>query len=138
MSTPENPEETTEETTGQPTGQEVESSDPASPDATPNRMAWMEDTLEWDVRAQPGKHGLTMRDINTGVYGDVPEESRDMSRKPRCTLDTILLIRPLLLLLGEVHDCLPVLGKSQGSHVVKVQLSPSLRILGTHLHLRRI
>jgi hypothetical protein len=79
MSTSENPEETPD----QPVGQEVVASEPASPDATPNRMAWMEDTLEWGVRAQPGKHGLTMRDINTGIYGDVPEESRDMSRRPR-------------------------------------------------------
>ena len=79
MSTSENPEEIPD----QPAGQEVEASEPASPDATPNRMTWMEDTLEWGVRAQPGKHGLTMRDINTGIYGDVPDESQDMSRRPR-------------------------------------------------------
>ncbi|MEE3005287.1 MAG: hypothetical protein VX638_07525 [Chloroflexota bacterium] len=79
MSTSENPEEIPD----QPAGQEVEASGPASPDATPNRMTWMEDTLEWGVRAQPGKHGLTMRDINTGIYGDVPDESQDMSRRPR-------------------------------------------------------
>jgi hypothetical protein len=79
MSTPEKPEEQQD----QSTGEEPEAPQSASPDATPNRMAWMQDTLEWGVRVRPGKHGMTMRDINTGIYGDVPEESRDMSRKPR-------------------------------------------------------
>jgi len=79
MSTPEKPEEEQD----QSTGEEPEATQSTGLDATPNRMAWMQDTLEWGVRVRPGNHGLTMRDINTGVYGDVPEESRDMSRKPR-------------------------------------------------------
>ncbi len=49
----------------------------------PNRFPWMNDTLEWGVRAQPGKRGLTMRDLNVGSYGEVPESSSDMSRRPR-------------------------------------------------------
>ena len=77
MSTPESPEENPS------AGQEPESIDSESQDSSPERLTWMQDTLEWGVKARPGKHGLTMRDINVGIYGDVPEESRDMSRKPR-------------------------------------------------------
>ena len=46
-------------------------------------LAWMNDTLEWGVRVEPGKHGMTMRAINVGSYGEVPEFSTDMSRRPR-------------------------------------------------------
>ena len=77
MSTPETPEENPS------AGQEPESTETESQDSSPERLTWMHDTLEWGVKARPGKHGLTMRDINVGIYGDVPEESRDMSRKPR-------------------------------------------------------
>ena len=77
MSTPETPEETPSD------GQEPESTETEGQDSSPERLTWMQDTLEWGVKARPGKHGLTMRDINVGIYGDVPEESRDMSRKPR-------------------------------------------------------
>ena len=62
-------------------GQSQESEAPPAVSAEP--LAWMKDTLEWGVRAQPGKHGLTMRDLNVGVYGEVPESSSDMSRRPR-------------------------------------------------------
>lgn len=48
-----------------------------------DRFSWMNDTLEWGIRAQPGKRGLTMRDLNLGSYGEVPESSSDMSRRPR-------------------------------------------------------
>ena len=51
--------------------------------AAPEPLAWMNDTLQWGARAQPGKHGLTMRDLNVGIYGEVPESSSDMSRRPR-------------------------------------------------------
>ena len=54
---------------------------PPTPSAEP--LGWMNDTLQWGVRAQPGKHGLTMRDLNIGIYGEVPESSSDMSRRPR-------------------------------------------------------
>ena len=46
-------------------------------------LSWMKDTLEWGARALPGENGMTMRRINVGFYGEVPEESRDMSRRPR-------------------------------------------------------
>ena len=55
----------------------------ASSEAASDRFSWMNDTLEWGVRAQPGKGGLTMRDLNVGSYGEVPESSSDMSRRPR-------------------------------------------------------
>ena len=53
------------------------------PTVGPEPLAWMNDTMQWGVRAQPGKHGLTMRDLNIGIYGEVPESSSDMSRRPR-------------------------------------------------------
>ena len=46
-------------------------------------FSWMKDCLAWGTRVQPGKHGMTMRAINVGLYGEIPEESRDMSRRPR-------------------------------------------------------
>ncbi len=55
----------------------------ASPAASSEPLAWMKDTVEWGVRAEPGKHGLTMRDLNIGIYGEIPESSTDMSRRPR-------------------------------------------------------
>ncbi len=58
------------ETTGQP-----------KPSAAP--LAWMDDTLEWGVRVQPGKHGMTMRGLNVSSYAEIPESSNDMSRRPR-------------------------------------------------------
>ena len=51
------------------------------PDTSP--LGWMNDTLEWGIRAVPGKHGMTMRDLNLGSYGRIPEYSADMSRRPR-------------------------------------------------------
>ena len=54
---------------------------PPIPSAEP--LAWMNDTLQWGIRARPSKHGLTMRDLNIGIYGDIPESSSDMSRRPR-------------------------------------------------------
>ena len=43
--------------------------------ASSEPLAWMNDTVQWGVRAEPGKHGLTMRDLNIGSYGEVPESS---------------------------------------------------------------
>ena len=54
-----------------------------SPAASSEPLAWMKDTVQWGVRAEPGKHGLTMRDLNIGIYGEIPESSTDMSRRPR-------------------------------------------------------
>lgn len=49
----------------------------------PKRLEWMRDTLEWGARAQPDKHGLTLNAINVGSYGQVPEQSEEMTRMPR-------------------------------------------------------
>ncbi|MCY4365780.1 MAG: hypothetical protein OXE17_06110 [Chloroflexi bacterium] len=54
-----------------------------APAVSSEPLAWMNDTLQWGVRVQPGRKGLTMRDLNVGIYGEVPESSSDMSRRPR-------------------------------------------------------
>ena len=44
---------------------------------------WMKDSPEWGTRAQPGKRGLTLDDINVGSYGEIPRQSEEMTRMPR-------------------------------------------------------
>ncbi|PKB82827.1 MAG: hypothetical protein BZY88_03535 [SAR202 cluster bacterium Io17-Chloro-G9] len=56
---------------------------PAEDTPAPRNLEWMEQTLEWGTRALPGKHGLTMQNINVGIYGEVPERSTVMNRMPR-------------------------------------------------------
>ena len=51
--------------------------------ARPPSLAWMNDTLEWGVRVEPGMHGMTMSGLNVGSYAEIPEFSTDMSRRPR-------------------------------------------------------
>lgn len=55
--------------------------------ATPSRpqpkLDWMEDCHQWGVRVEPGPHGLTMRSINTGIYGEIPDVWDEMTRMPR-------------------------------------------------------
>ena len=58
-----------------------ETTEPLAPSAAP--LAWMNDTQEWGVRVQPGKHGMTMRSLNVNSYAEIPEHSTDMSRRPR-------------------------------------------------------
>ncbi|MYC31153.1 MAG: hypothetical protein F4X65_13865 [Chloroflexi bacterium] len=64
-------------------GNEPAAAPEAPPSANAEPLAWMKDTVQWGVRAEPGKHGLTMRDLNVGIYGEIPESSSDMSRRPR-------------------------------------------------------
>ena len=64
-------------------GNEPAAAPEAPPSANAEPLAWMKDTVQWGVRAEPGKHGLTMRDLNIGIYGEIPESSSDMSRRPR-------------------------------------------------------
>ena len=45
--------------------------------------SWMERMGEWGTTAQPGKRGLTLEDIRVGNYGELPEESDNMSGRPR-------------------------------------------------------
>lgn len=37
----------------------------------------------WDTHAEPGKYGFTLADIQTGDYGLVPEESNNLTGRPR-------------------------------------------------------
>ncbi len=46
-------------------------------------LEWMEKRGEWGMKAQPGKRGLTLEDIQIGSYGEAPEESVNYSGRPR-------------------------------------------------------
>ena len=37
-------------------------------------LSWMDQTGPWDTRAEEGRHGLTLADIQVGEYGQVPDE----------------------------------------------------------------
>ena len=52
------------------------------------RFPWMKDTRQWGVRAPLTPHGLTIESIATGVYGEIPDESREMTRMPRGSFAT--------------------------------------------------
>ena len=60
---------------------EADSDSPA--EDKPQALGWMNDTLEWGTRAVPGKRGMTLEDIAIGSYGDIPDESEEMTRMPR-------------------------------------------------------
>lgn len=47
---------------------------------------WMGLSNEWGVRVRPGEHGLRLSDLNVGIYGEVPEEWNDHTRRPRGAL----------------------------------------------------
>lgn len=47
---------------------------------------WMGLSNEWGVRVKPGEHGLRLGDLNVGIYGEVPEEWNDHTRRPRGAL----------------------------------------------------
>ena len=75
-----------EENSAQPEEQDPNAPPADTADKPPpsaQALAWMNDTLEWGVRVQPGKHGMTMRALNVGSYAEIPESSADMSRRPR-------------------------------------------------------
>ena len=44
---------------------------------------WMQQMGEWGTRAEPGKRGLSLADIQVGTYGDIPETSHNMTGRPR-------------------------------------------------------
>ena len=48
----------------------------------PIDLTWLDAATE-RASAKPGKRGLTLDEINVGVYGDVPAESRDETARPR-------------------------------------------------------
>jgi hypothetical protein len=45
--------------------------------------SWMKQMGEWGVRAEAGKRGLTLADIQIGSYGEVPEATQNMTGRPR-------------------------------------------------------
>ena len=46
-------------------------------------LGWMKNQGEWGTQAEPSKRGLTLADIQVGAYAETPEESRNLSGKPR-------------------------------------------------------
>ena len=62
--------------------------EPAAPQSPSERFPWMNDTRQWGTRAQLTPHGLTVESIMTGLYGEIPEESREMTRMPRGSFAT--------------------------------------------------
>ena len=67
-------------------------------------MDWMNDSPEWGTRARPGKRGLTLDDINIGSYGQVPDQSEEMTRMPRGARNVPGLPRLELYLLSKKVD----------------------------------
>lgn len=55
----------------------------AAPPRPQPKLDWMEDCHEWGIKAEVGPHGLTMRAINTGIYGEIPDVWNEMTRMPR-------------------------------------------------------
>ena len=82
----ETPDQPVDESTGGPAAESSEETTEETTEekpAGPQPLDWMNDTLEWGIRAQPGKHGMTMRALNLRSYGEIPDSSDDMSRRPR-------------------------------------------------------
>ena len=46
-------------------------------------LSWLEAKTEKGMAAKPGKHGLTVEEIQAGSYGDVPFETRNYNLRPR-------------------------------------------------------
>lgn len=59
-----------------------------TPQSPSDRFPWMKDTRQWGTRAPLTPHGLTIDAINVGLYGEIPEESREMTRMPRGSFAT--------------------------------------------------
>jgi hypothetical protein len=46
-------------------------------------LSWMDVPTEWNTRARPTKHGLTLEAINIGKYGEIPDEWPYQTEMPR-------------------------------------------------------
>jgi hypothetical protein len=46
-------------------------------------LSWMNVPTEWNTRARPTRHGLTLEAINIGKYGEVPDEWPYQTEMPR-------------------------------------------------------
>ena len=58
----------------------AEEEESAAPDIS---LDWMEHNLQWGVKVEPGKKGLTLGSLNVGIYGEVPEYHEDRTRSLR-------------------------------------------------------
>lgn len=66
-----------------PATETAAAAEPETPQSPTERFPWMNDTRQWGTRAPLTPHGLTIESIATGLYGEIPEESREMTRMPR-------------------------------------------------------
>ena len=64
-------------------GNQAETNPPTDRPEEPTKFTWMDDSPQWGTKAVPSKRGLTLDDINTGFYGEVPIQSEEMTRMPR-------------------------------------------------------
>ena len=46
-------------------------------------LGWMDQHGSWGTHAEPGKYGFTLADIQVGEYGQIPEESSNLTGRPR-------------------------------------------------------
>jgi hypothetical protein len=46
-------------------------------------LGWLESRTEKGIAAKPGKHGLTVEEIQAGSYGDIPLETKNYTLRPR-------------------------------------------------------
>ena len=58
----------------------VEEEEAAAPELS---LDWMQHNLEWGVKVEPGKKGLTLGSLNVGIYGEIPEYHEDRTRALR-------------------------------------------------------
>jgi hypothetical protein len=55
----------------------------SEPDTSGLGLEWLEPGTEWGVRAEPGRKGLTLDEINRSSYGEVPEITYNLTARPR-------------------------------------------------------
>ena len=46
-------------------------------------LSWLDTRGEWGVKADPGKGGLTLSDIELGSYGEPGDQSNNLTGRPR-------------------------------------------------------
>src|SRR5579883_1592032 len=49
-------------------------------------LSWLERRDVWGQTVRPGKAGLVLDDVERGAHGDAPDESRNMTTRPRGTV----------------------------------------------------
>ena len=64
----------------EPVADAAPEAEPAPTPSPEERFPWTKDTRQWGVRAPLTQHGLTVESIAIGVYGEIPDESREMTR----------------------------------------------------------